>query len=47
MKVVPYDRDYVKIIEGNVSEGDVLKAQSVSKKSGKENRRQGPPPGGF
>ena len=47
VKVVPYDRDYVKIIEGNVSEGDVLKAQSVSKKSGKGNRRQGPPPGGF
>lgn len=36
VKVVPYDRDYVKIIEGNVSEGDVLKAQSVSKNQEKK-----------
>lgn len=42
--VMPYGGEYVKILEGDVKEGDVLKAQSAAQKSGfNRNRRMGPP----
>ena len=47
--VLPYGGEYVKIVEGDVKEGDVLKAQSAGQKSGfNKNKRMGPPgmPGG-
>ncbi len=34
VKVVPYSGDYVKILEGNVSEGDILVQQTAPKSSG-------------
>ena len=33
--VVPYDKEYVKILSGEITEGDILKAQSSSEKSGR------------
>lgn len=47
VKVMPYDKTYVKIIEGDVQEGDVLKAQVESQTSGSMRRNGGPRPGGF
>ena len=45
--VLPYGGEYVKIVEGDVSEGDVLKAQSAAQKSGfNKNKRMGGMPGG-
>ena len=42
--VMPYGGEYVKIVEGDVKEGDVLKAQSAAQKSGfNKNKRMGPP----
>ena len=49
MTVLPYGGEYVKIVEGDVSVGDILKAQSAAQKSGfNKNKRMGPPgmPGG-
>ncbi len=41
VSVMPYDKEYVKIVEGNIKEGDVLQAQSSASKSG-TSRRNGP-----
>ncbi len=38
VKVQPYDSDYVKILEGKVSDGDILQAQSVQASSGRNRR---------
>ncbi|MBO4404801.1 MAG: HlyD family efflux transporter periplasmic adaptor subunit [Treponema sp.] len=44
--VVPYDREYVKITEGNISEGDILKAQSEAGASGSKRGSRGGMPSG-
>ena len=46
VKVIPYSGDYVRIVEGEVSEGDVLKQQITPKRSGsKRNQGKGGPEG--
>lgn len=50
VKVEPYSGEYVKIVEGDVSEGDVLKAQSTPKTSGGQRKvgaNAGPGMGGM
>ncbi len=49
VKVVPYGNTMVKIVEGDVKEGDVLVQQSKPKMSGLSKNRGGMmgPPGGM
>lgn len=46
VKVLPYSSDYVKIVEGDIAEGDELVAQSASKSSGSKRGGMGGGPGG-